>query len=454
MSRTKISEYSATAADNTDINAINIAEGCAPSGINNAIREMMKQLKDFQAGTAGDSLSVGGNLSYTGTLTGSTGILNIGSGQIYKDASGNVGVGTAAPAVSGLEISRATGSASPTPVELRLSSTTNAADFSTTDPWGRLSFWSGDTSNGGAKINASIDAVAFNAVGGLSNLVFSVARTTSGILSKSIEIEGSAQNTIFYTSGSERMRITSAGNVGIGTTAPNANLHVEANTAVVYMRSTGATNADIEVAGGNRAPGVASLLVRQSAAGEGLFFNRANEAILFGTNFTERARIRNDGVLLVGTTTAEGLGHTLYGDGKYVARRSNGDVAVFRRDTSTGLIISFNYAGSAVGSISTNGTTTAYNTSSDYRLKENIVDAPSASDSIDAIQIRSFDWKADGSHQKYGVIAQELEAIAPEAVSKGEKEEDMWGVDYSKLVPMLIKEVQSLRARVAQLEGE
>jgi hypothetical protein len=69
MSRTKISEYSATAADNTDINAINIAEGCAPSGINNAIREMMKQLKDFQAGTSGDNVTVGGNLAVTGTAT-------------------------------------------------------------------------------------------------------------------------------------------------------------------------------------------------------------------------------------------------------------------------------------------------------------------------------------------------------------------------------------------------
>jgi len=92
--------------------------------------------------------------------------------------------------------------------------------------------------------------------------------------------------------------------------------------------------------------------------------------------------------------------------------------------------------------------TTSYNTSSDQRLKENIVDAPSASDEIDAIQVRSFDWKADGSHQKYGMVAQELQSVAPEAVSEGETEEDMMGVDYSKLVPMLVKEIQSLRALV------
>jgi hypothetical protein len=56
MPITKISEYSATAANNTDINGIDIAEGCAPSGINDAIRTLMKQIKDLQAGTSGDTI--------------------------------------------------------------------------------------------------------------------------------------------------------------------------------------------------------------------------------------------------------------------------------------------------------------------------------------------------------------------------------------------------------------
>ena len=72
MAKNKISEFSSTPANNTDIAGINIAEGCAPSGINNAIRELMAQLKDQQAGTDGDNFTVGGNLSVTGTtaLTG------------------------------------------------------------------------------------------------------------------------------------------------------------------------------------------------------------------------------------------------------------------------------------------------------------------------------------------------------------------------------------------------
>jgi len=107
----------------------------------------------------------------------------------------------------------------------------------------------------------------------------------------------------------------------------------------------------------------------------------------------------------------------------------------------------------AVGSISLSGSATAFNTSSDQRLKDNIVDAPSASDDIDAIQVRSFDWKGDGLHQKYGMVAQELQTIAPEAVTGDADSDEMMGVDYSKLVPMMMKEIQSLRARVAQLEG-
>jgi hypothetical protein len=69
MSKNKVSEWSATAANNTDVGGIDIAEGCAPSGINNAIREIMAQIKDQQAGTDGDNLTVGGNLVVTGTTT-------------------------------------------------------------------------------------------------------------------------------------------------------------------------------------------------------------------------------------------------------------------------------------------------------------------------------------------------------------------------------------------------
>jgi hypothetical protein len=70
MPKTKISEFSSTPANNTDIDGINIAEGCAPSGINDAIRELMAQLKDWQAGLSGDVTVVAAGGTGVGTLTG------------------------------------------------------------------------------------------------------------------------------------------------------------------------------------------------------------------------------------------------------------------------------------------------------------------------------------------------------------------------------------------------
>ena len=134
---------------------------------------------------------------------------------------------------------------------------------------------------------------------------------------------------------------------------------------------------------------------------------------------------------------------------------TNGRAILKLGTTSTanqGLAEFFNPNGQ-VGGITTNGSATAYNTSSDQRLKENIADADDAGSKIDAIQVRKFDWKADGSHQDYGMVAQELQTVAPEAVSAPDDPEEMMGVDYSKLVPMMLKEIQSLRARVAQLES-
>lgn len=69
MAKTKISEWSATPASNTDIDGINIAEGCAPSGINDAIREMMAQVKDLYSGTTGDAIAIAGG--GTGATTAS-----------------------------------------------------------------------------------------------------------------------------------------------------------------------------------------------------------------------------------------------------------------------------------------------------------------------------------------------------------------------------------------------
>jgi len=155
--------------------------------------------------------------------------------------------------------------------------------------------------------------------------------------------------------------------------------------------------------------------------------------------------------VLVGGTSAGDYGLTLNGSPSSNVIPS---LEIVRDFSGTATMIRFTNIGGSpyVGSITSTTSATAYNTSSDERLKENIKDSDDSGSKVDAIQVRQFDWKADGEHQDYGMVAQELLEVAPDAVTQGDTPDDMMGVDYSKLVPMLIKEIQSLRQRVAQLE--
>jgi len=255
---------------------------------------------------------------------------------------------------------------------------------------------------------------------------------------------------------SEKMRIDSAGNVGLGNSSPSALYWPNGTTGGLFLQAGGllsAYNAGTVLSqnwyynGGEKyiANGSASRYTQSGA--EHLWESAGNNTSGAGASLTWSEAMRiSDGNLLVGTTatSSTAIGAKILPSGR---------LTLVTADSGTQYPVTFGRETTgAVGSITTTASATAYNTSSDQRLKENIVDAPSASDDIDAIQVRSFDWKADGSHQKYGMVAQELNTVAPEAVSTPEDSEEMMGVDYSKLVPMLVKEIQSLRARVAQLE--
>jgi len=170
--------------------------------------------------------------------------------------------------------------------------------------------------------------------------------------------------------------------------------------------------------------------------------------------FTQAMTLTTGQSLQLGTTTfAPTAGIVLVGPGDSSSPRA---IIGHASGTASGnAYAEFFYNGSGIGSITQSGTTAVlYNVTSDQRLKENIVDAPEFGSVIDSIKVRSYDWKADGNHQRAGFIAQELVTVAPEAVHQPEDPEQMMAVDYSKLVPMLVKELQSLRARVAQLEGK
>jgi hypothetical protein len=157
------------------------------------------------------------------------------------------------------------------------------------------------------------------------------------------------------------------------------------------------------------------------------------------------------GNLFVGTTSV--LGGVTANLSLYSTDLQNVNCSVMKNGTNNtaGAYIRFvNSSDATIGSVTQNTSTSVlYNVTSDQRLKENIQDADSASSLIDSLQVRKFDWKSDNSHQRYGFVAQELVTIAPEAVHQPVDTDEMMAVDYSKLVPMLVKEIQSLRQRLS-----
>jgi hypothetical protein len=298
---------------------------------------------------------------------------------------------------------------------------------------------------------------AYNS-GNQSGIVFSAPYNIGGSVTDLASIRGGKENATdedfggklaFYTranggSDTERMRIDSSGNLGLGVTpsawsAPAFQIsrgsHF-ADTGSVGMQHNAYFNSGWKYIASSQ-----GALQFQAIPGTGFLWNTAPSGTAGNAiSFSEAMRIDSSGNLLVGRSSAGAAatdnGHVFYGSGQHY---------IFSNATECVRFYETSGSGQQVGSISITSSATAFNTSSDERLKENITDAPAGN--VDDIKVRSFDWKADGSHQDYGMVAQELEAVAPYAVTKGETEDDMWSVDYSKLVPMLIKEVQDLNAQ-------
>ena len=105
-----------------------------------------------------------------------------------------------------------------------------------------------------------------------------------------------------------------------------------------------------------------------------------------------------------------------------------------------------------VGSIVVTSSSTTYNTSSDYRLKEDLQDFAGL-DMVSKIPVYDFKWKTDES-RSYGVMAHELQEVLPQAVVGEKDAEEMQSVDYSKIVPLLVKSIQELKAEVDSLKKE
>lgn len=263
--------------------------------------------------------------------------------------------------------------------------------------------------------------------------------------------------TAFGVGGTERMRIDSSGNVGIGTSSPLGRLHTSETNGINYFESPGISSIALQF----RTNGTNRYRIGTPSASADLQF------LAGGT--TETMRLDSSGNLLLNCTSNPMVG---FGQAKLTVHSGSIDsVNLFGSSSANmlnlqrpfgytnGTMIAFssiNSGGSTssqVGSITISGSTTTYATSSDYRLKENVKPIQNALNSVDALNPVTFDWKIDGSKGQ-GFIAHELQDIVPDCVV-GEKDgEQMQCVDYGKLTPILVAAIQELTQRIKQLESK
>ena len=223
--------------------------------------------------------------------------------------------------------------------------------------------------------------------------------------------------------GTERFRITTDGNVGIGNSSPSA------DTGVARFLQIGSSS-DAQ-----------SGLVLEDNSGQWEFQN--NGTLSFFYDGSEKMALTTAGNLLVGcsdlpTGSVSGFGFTA--DQFYTSTTGTGANTQVRFYNGNGL----------VGNITTDGSATAYNTSSDARLKDVSGEARGL-EVINALNPVAFNWKADNTEDE-GLLAQEVMEIVPNSVSQGEDE--YYQMDYSKLVTPLIKAIQELSAEVEQLKQQ
>ena len=256
----------------------------------------------------------------------------------------------------------------------------------------------------------------------------------------------------------------SSGNLGLGVT-PTAKLDVLSSATYiqnltgpngVYTRLGTSTSSLYTI---NYTTG--SVIYTQEAVslsfGTGGYSNRLSigadgSCVWKPDGSTSAMTLDASGSLLIGVTSTgwqNANGFSWDSPGRYViVNHANGT------PNGTGYVL-FGYDGSGIGSISQNGTTAVlYNTSSDQRLKTNITSAGSAVQSILDFPVDQFDWISDGSHVEFGAVAQKVINVIPEMVSAPEDPDEMWGIDWSKAVPRLIRAYQELHAEIELLKAK
>lgn len=237
-----------------------------------------------------------------------------------------------------------------------------------------------------------------------------------------------------------------SGNIGIGRTAATYPLEVQGTNGqgVAFYESTNS---------------VTQFMGAYNSAG--LLGTITNHPVAFYVNNAEVGRFTPTGTSFLVGKTASAIGTAGFqssgATGQTDVTVNNSECMNIVRLGSNGTMIRFFHtdASTVIGSISTSGgTTTSYNTSSDESFKENIKAAEDVGHLIDAAPVKEFDWRETGEKQMAGFVAQDLlDTLAPIVPGLVNMRDDgKLEYDPSKLVPLLWKELQSMRARVAALE--
>ena len=301
-----------------------------------------------------------------------------------------------------------------------------------------------------------------------------VLNGTTGITTPDVTSDGALK--IDASAPDNSLVVDASGNLGIGSTNPNAPIDVKSNSSAGAMTIRARAANDYSFLVFRQADGTEDLggiANQRTAANTGnLLFYTAN-----GSAAAERARITSDGKLLVGTTTSNpgngnnDIGTAMQGSTGFYGCREPANYCVYLNSTALdgsnrANYISFGlYGTNNIGAIHASGFSTVYATSSDYRLKENVTPLTGSLNKVLSLNPVAWKWK-DIEATSQGFIAHELQEIVPECVN-GEKDEVdaegkpvYQGVDTSFLVATLTAAIQEqqaiiddLTARVSALEA-
>ena len=387
------------------------------------------------------------------------------------DASGNVGIGTTSPA-SGVGSPLTLTSSSTGFVGLRLNGTGSYANdwdlYASGDGAGLDYFGIFDRTNtvyrmvatntGNVGIGTTSPTAKLELNGG--DAYFYNTATLGGIRigydgSNYWDIQRENASTgrlLFSHGGSERVSIEPGGNVGIGTNNPTNLLDVE--------NSGG--NAAIDVISGTSSLARLNLGDTAGTNRGGLVYDNSDDSLTVRTNGSDKVTIDSPGNFRVGLSNSAPANNTEAG---FLAGSATGVGSCFIQvpnNAANGYGILGFYAGSTLlGNITKTGSNTcAYNTSSDYRLKENVDYDFNALDRVAQLKPARFNFIADADKTVDGFLAHEVSDIVPEAITgvKDEVDEDgnavYQGIDQSKLVPLLTKAIQEQQVLIEQLQAE